>query len=133
MGFMRSMVREAGVEREAKQGEGMLAHVKWGLVTTAGNLTLTVPQVLGGIAAFSGAAGAVAYTLPLATDLIAAMPNMDIGDTYTFIISNSAAQNATITTNTGITLSGNGAVVNAGFKILVLEKTSSTTMNCYIV
>jgi hypothetical protein len=101
-------------------------------VATAGNLTLTVAAVLAGVAQFTGAAGAVAYTLPLATDLIAAMPDMDIGDSYVFVIQNTAAQAATVTTNTGITLTGN-VVINAASKFVVLTKTAATTMNACVL
>lgn len=130
--FVRPEVQEKGMERKARVGDGFLAMPLINSVATAGNLTLTVAAVLAGVAQFTGAAGAVAYTLPLATDLIAAMPDMDIGDSYVFVIQNTAAQAATVTTNTGITLTGN-VVINAASKFVVLTKTSSTTMNACVL
>jgi hypothetical protein len=130
--FVRPEVQEKGMERKARVGDGFMAMPLVNTVATAGNLTLTVAAVLAGVAQFTGAAGAVAYTLPLATDLIAAMPDMDIGDSYVFVIQNTAAQAATVTTNTGITLTGN-VVINAASKFVVLTKTAATTMNACVL
>lgn len=131
--FVRPTVFQSGFQRPARVGDGFMANP---LITTnasSGAQNITVAQILGGVAQFTGAAGAVAYTLPLATELIAAMPDMDIGDSYMFAVSNTAAQNATITTNTGITLSGNSAVVNASVKFVVLTKTAAATMNAVVL
>jgi hypothetical protein len=130
--FVRPEVQEKGMMRKARVGDGFMAAPLINTVATAGNLTLTVAAVLAGVAQFTGAAGAVAYTLPLATDLIAAMPDMDIGDSYVFVIQNTAAQAATVTTNTGITLTGN-VVINAASKFVVLTKTAATTMNACVL
>ncbi len=130
--FVRPEVQDKGMMRKARIGDGWMAEPLINTVATAGNLTLTVAAVLAGVAQFTGAAGAVAYTLPLATDLIAAMPDMDIGDSYVFVIQNTAAQAATVTTNTGITLTGN-VVINAASKFVVLTKTAATTMNACVL
>lgn len=125
--FVRPIVRQAGTHREARVGDGMLTTLKTDVVATAGNLTISVSAILGGAAIFTGAAGAVAYTFPIATLLLAALPDMDIGDTYSFIVSNTAAQVATLTTAAGITLTGN-VTINADSRICVLEKLSATTV-----
>ena len=131
--FVRPTVFQGGFQRPARVGDGMMATPVITTIATAGSLTMPVAGVLGGILQYTGAAGAVAYTLPLAADLIAAMPDMDIGDSYMFIMVNTAAQNATNTTNTGITLSGNSAVVNASRAFIVLTKTAATTMNAVVL
>lgn len=127
MPFVRNIVRQTGGHREARSGDGLCAHLKPVVVATAGALTIGVDAILQGAPTFTGAAGAVAYTFPIATLLLAALPDMDIGDTYTFIVSNAAAQVATLTTAAGITLTGN-VTVNADSRICVLEKLSSTTV-----
>lgn len=74
--------------------------------------TLTAAELLGGlITGNQGAAGAAAYTLPLATDLDLATPS-DVGTDEAFEfsvinISTVAAEDITMTTNTGWTLVGN--------------------------
>jgi len=129
--FVRPLVNKSGEERRAQAGDGLLSMAKVNTVATAGNLTITTEAILGGVARFTGAAGAVTYTTPTAALLLAALPDMDIGDTYMFIISNTAAQAATIAGGAGVTAVAGNLVVNATAKHFVLEKTSATTMNLY--
>lgn len=131
--FVRPYVFEKGMKRQARAGEGFMANPQIVTNSSAGAQSISIPQILGGVAQFTGAAGAVAYTLPTAAAIIAAMPDMDIGDSYIFALSNTAAQNATITTATGITLSGNSAVVNASMKFVVLTRTGTATMNAVVL
>ena len=128
--FSRACITKGGIEQEARVGDGFLANPRYVLNTAAGAQTISLNQILGGIAAFSGAAGAVTYTTDTAANILAAMPEMDIGDTYVFMISNTAAQVATIAGGVGVTASGN-LTVNATSKMFVLEKTAATTMNLY--
>lgn len=69
------------------------------VVAGANNVTLNLTGTLG--------AGA-ALTLPIATDIVAAIPNARIGKTYRLRIINRSGANFawTVTTNTGITLTG---------------------------
>lgn len=128
--FSRACLYKGGIEQEARVGDGFLANPRYVLNSAAGAQTISLNQILGGIAAFSGAAGAVTYTTDTAANILAAMPDMDIGDTYVFMISNTAAQVATIDGGVGVTASGN-LTVNATSKMFVLEKTAATTMNLY--
>ncbi|TIW28678.1 MAG: hypothetical protein E5V63_04145 [Mesorhizobium sp.] len=76
--------------------------------------TLTAAELLGGLLTGNqGAAGAAAYTLPLATDLetalLAIRPDLANNDAFDFNvinISTVAAETITMTTNTGWTLVG---------------------------
>jgi hypothetical protein len=95
-------------------------------VSTAGNLTIGVAAIAGGVAMFTGAAGAVAYTTPTGTQLSAAFPDMNIGDSMMFRLVNTAAQAATVTAGTDVTASGI-VVVNAAGKDFLLRKTAATT------
>ncbi len=78
--------------------------------------TLTAAQILGGmLTANQGAAGAASYQLPLATDLDTALPEAAVGDCFDFSLTNVstvAAEDATVTTNTGWTLFGNMVVAS---------------------
>lgn len=128
--FVRPMVYEKGIVRASRVGDGMCMHLARTVNASAGAQTISVPQILGGLAVFTGAAGAVTYTTDTAANILAAMPDMDIGDTFGFILSNTAAQVATIAGGTGVTASGN-LTVNASFRIFVLERTGAATMNLY--
>jgi hypothetical protein len=129
--FSRACVNEKGVDRLARVGEGFLDKP---LVTTnaaAGNQTISVAQILGGVARFTGAAGAVTYTTPTAAALAAAMPDMDIGDTYMFKIVNTAAQTATIAGGTDVTAVAGLLTLNADSGDFLLEKTGAAAFNLY--
>jgi hypothetical protein len=130
MSFVRPEVTDKGCERPARVGDGFIAMPARTVNSGAGAQTISLAQILGGVAVFTGAAGAVTYTTDTAANILAAMPAMDIGDTYMFVLSNTAAQTATIAGGTGVTASGN-LTVNATAKMFLLEKTSATTMNLY--
>jgi hypothetical protein len=125
--FVRPLVRAAGQVREARTGDGQINANRIITNASAGAQNITIAQILAGVALFTGAGGAVAYTVPTAADIIAAMPDMDIGDTYEFALCNTAAQTATITAATGVTLAG-FTTVNAATRRCIIEKTSSTTV-----
>lgn len=77
----------------------------------------------------TGATGAFAETLDTAANIIAAYPEIEIGETYTVKYTGVAAYASTITTATGITLTG--IVINAGTyatTVLYITKTSETTL-----
>lgn len=73
--------------------------------------TLTAAEVLAGIITVNqGAGGASAQQLPLAADMDTAVPDSAAGDAFDFSvinISTTAAEDASVTTNTGWTLVGN--------------------------
>lgn len=83
------------------------------------SVTLTAAELLGGIITGNqGAAGAAAYTLPLATDLETALlavhpglQNDDSFDVNVINLSAVAAEDITMTTNTGWTLVGSMLVI----------------------
>lgn len=108
--------------------------------TATDTATLTVAQLFGGILQGTPTAAA-AYTLPLVTDVIAALPGgVAANDGFDIIVVNlatNAAYDITMTTNTGWTLSGNMVVESnendrasseARFRARV---TSSTAMTLY--
>lgn len=72
--------------------------------------TLTAAEILGGIVTGNqGAAGTANYQLPTCSDLDAAVPDAAADDSFDFSLINLstvAAEDVTITTNTGWTLNG---------------------------
>ena len=130
MTAFRAIVREKGLERIMRQGDGFAANPAIVTNAAAGNQDITLPMIAGGIGLFTGAAGAVDYSIPVAADIIAAFPEMDIGDSLVFKICNTAAQIATLNTaRTGVTYAG-FTTVNAATRTGVITKTSSTTVTC---
>ena len=131
--FVRACVYEKGLERKARNGEGFLANP---LITTnaaAGNQTITAAMIMGGVARFTGAAGAVTYTTDTAANLAAAMPDMDIGDSYVFRVVNTAAQAATIAGGASVTAVAGNLIANASSLTMCLVKTAAATFDLYSI
>jgi hypothetical protein len=126
MPFTRAMRIEKGFQRPSRTGDSISSPFVT-VNASAGAQTITKEMIAGGAGLFTGAAGAVAYTIDSIANLDAAFGNdMDIGDCITFVISNSAAQNATITGVTGCVVSGR-AVINNAHALCVLTKTAAST------
>lgn len=130
MSFTRACVYDQGLERLGRAGDYQLLNPVVTVNAAAGNQSITIPMIAGGVGVFTGAAGAVAYTIPVAADIIAAYPQMDIGDSFMFSITNTAAQVATLNTAAaGVTYAG-FATVTAHTRTGTITKTSATAVTC---
>jgi len=130
MGFKRVMLDDGGVQRRARAGDASSNNPVITTNASAGNQSITIPMIAGGVGVFTGAAGGVQYTIPVAADIIAAFPEMDIGDTLEFSITNTAAQVATLNTAAaGVTYAG-FTTANAATRVGLITKTSGTTVTC---
>lgn len=80
--------------------------------TATSSATLTVAQLTNGLLLGSPGSSAAAYTLPLASDVDAALTNAKIGTTFDFSVINvdgSGSGVITMTTNTGWTIGSSGS------------------------
>ena len=68
---------------------------------TVGNITYTAAQVYGGVMLRDPAGGARADTMPTAADIVAAIPNAAVGDTFEFLLVNTADAAEIITVGAG--------------------------------
>ena len=126
--FSRACLKKGGMEVAARAGDGWIANPVITTNASAGNQTITAAMIAGGSAVFTGAAGAVQYTVDTVANILAALTGMDIGDTYAFTVTNTAAQTATLNTAvTGVTYAG-FTTANAQTRTGIIEKTSSTTI-----
>ena len=76
-------------------------------LATATTVTLTAAQIVNGIVQISGtSAGAVTATTDTATNIVAAIPNAQVGQTFEIIIQNGNTSSGTITLSggTGVTV-----------------------------
>lgn len=138
MPFQRALVSgDSHLPQPMRAGAGFLANVRPTNFNAEADATLTVAQLAGGaIVQGLTLTSAVVYTLPTAADIIAAWPEMDVGDAYTFYVGNNqaAAYAVTIAVGTGITAVGtnnNLSVVAGAGKMFTLVKTSATAMQLY--
>jgi predicted glycoside hydrolase/deacetylase ChbG (UPF0249 family) len=89
---------------------------------------LGAAALVGGIIQRTSLTAGRTDTTDTAVNILAAVPLLDVGEGFTFTISNTAAQVLTIAGGTGVTASGN-LTLNATAKQFFLQKTSATTMN----
>lgn len=96
---------------------------------TAAAVTFTVTQVLGGLILRDPNGAARADLLPTAAALVAAIEGIQIGTAFYFDIRNTAdaAETITITTNTGLTLSGTMTIAQNNSKRFCVVFTNITS------
>lgn len=124
MAFKRIMINELGIVLPAGPG----SHANPAIVTdaTAGNLTITATAISAGVARFTGAGGAVTYTVDSIANLAPVLKGMNVGDMHQFKLVNTAAQTATVAGTTGVTAIEGNLTVNATSKTFGLVKTAGT-------
>jgi hypothetical protein len=126
--FVRACVKQSGLERPARTGDGIMANVLINSYATDAILTVTIPQVMGGVLQVTGLTAGRVFTTPTAADLLAAMADMDIGDTYMFKVSVTTAFAITWGAGAGVTLAGRATTPASSSTDIVIEKLSATTV-----
>lgn len=91
-------------------GQSVMCQLQYEANTTVGASTLTVSSILAGIINRSGSVAGYIDTLPAVSSLIAAVPNLSPGDSFTFRIRNTVAFILTLAVGTGWTLGSNTAI-----------------------
>lgn len=100
---------------------------------TAQNSTPTAAQLVGGIVTQTSSTGAGTVTLDTGTNISAAVPGVAVGDTFQCIFANlGGGQTLTITSATGATVVGNGAVATGKNAILTFVNTGANAWNVYV-
>lgn len=102
-------------------------------ITTAGAVTLTAAQILGGFIDRDPAGGARTDTLPTAELMIAAINQGGVGNAIEFIVKNSADASETITiaAGTGGTTKGTMTITQNNSKRFLLIVTGAATYDVY--
>lgn len=103
------------------------------IVATADNgttQTLTAAMVTGAnfVAHVSSGGTTPSLTVPLATDLIAAIPAWRVGQSYTLRIINSNSGTATVVTNTGVTTTGTLTLATNSWRDFIITMATATTI-----
>lgn len=90
-------------------------------LSTGGNGTILAAAIAGGIVTRTGAQNGTAFTdtVDNATNIIAAMPNANIGQSFELTYQNTTNAQATIANATGVTVSGT-TVIPAGYTVRYL-------------
>lgn len=126
--FVRPMVYEKGIARAARVGDGILANPSVTAISADSNQTLSVPGILGGVITHAAHTASRTDTTDTAVNILAAMPDMDIGDAFMFKVCSLAAFTIVVAGGSGVTASGNLTVPANGAKDFILTKTGAATM-----
>ena len=97
-------------------------------ISTAGAGTLTASALLSGLIMRTGPTGAYDDTTDTAANILAAMGQPNIGDSFDFYHVNGVAYAATIVAGTGVTLAGTTANAASKVRVYRCTVTSSTTV-----
>lgn len=117
-----------GLPAPARQGDGFVEFLDTTVVATDSNITLTVADMSPGVIQYTGFTAGRNLTTPTAALILAAAPDMDIGDTFTFLVSITVAFAGTWVAGTGVTLAGRATTPASSSTLIVVKKLSSTTV-----
>lgn len=129
--FKRVQYTAGGQEIPGKSsvGTGLIGNVSITSKTTDANHTITVAEMAGGVIYYSALSAGRNVTTPTAALILATAPDMDIGDTFLLIVSIQDAFAITWVAGTNVTLLGRATTPASSNSIIVVEKTSATTVN----
>jgi len=134
MAGTRAVVQDVGgLMRAGRAGDNRLELVIPQIIATDANDSLLVAKIAAGLIAYTGFTAGRNITVDTAANIIAAFPNMDIGDSISVQIGISTAFTGTLVTAAGITLKGKAAVPASGAATLFFTKTAATTMDCLCI
>lgn len=131
MPFKRLMTAPvgSGLPEAIRQGAGLLTNVSRVAVATDANATLSVASIAGGYVQYTGFTAGRNLTADTGANYAAAFPDMDIGDSYQFMVSITTAFAGTLVAATGTTISGRATVLANTWNILTLTKTGAATFD----
>lgn len=125
---MRACVYDKGQERLMRNGDGFAANPRIKVNAADAAYTVTVTDIAGGILQATSLSAGRTFTTPTAAAIIAAFPEMDIGDCMVFKVSAVAAFAITWAAGTDVTLAGRATTPASTSTDIVIEKTAATTV-----
>jgi len=128
MGFKRAIISDGGLMRSARAGDASANNPVITSIATDANAVLTVAQIAGGVVQFTGFTAGRTITTPTAALILAAFPEMDIGDSIEFEVSCVAAFAGTWAAGTTVTLAGRATTPASSWSKIYITKTSATAV-----
>lgn len=131
MSYVKALTKDNGFTRDVNNGDVVAQGEVIGVLSTVGAGALTAALITGyTLISRTGPVGAYADTVATASDIIAALavngqtPNP--GSTHRLRILNTVAFINTITTNTGVTLSGTTAIAASSWRDFLVTLVNTT-------
>jgi len=133
-GFSNVMVKTSGgLVLPAGVGE-VNSNPAINVQATDANSVITAASIVGRLYFRTGMTAGRTDTTDTAVNILAAMPGMGVGDSFTCVFSVQPAFALTITAGAGITNQGTkGSIPASGVATVLFTKTSSTTMDMRIL
>lgn len=128
MTFARAVANTQGLQQNARPGFGWLAHLNPATDATDAAATISAAEIAGGLYIRSGITAGRTDTSDTAANILAANPEMDIGDSFILCVSNQSGFTLTLAGGTGVTASGNLLVLTLTSKFVVFTRTGTATM-----
>ena len=125
---MRPVVIDGGLQRPARSGDGLISNPSISTISADANATITATQVAGGVVQFTGFTAGRTLTTDTAANLLAQFSDMDVGDTREFLVSIVPAFAGTWAAGTGVTLAGRATTPASSSTVIIITKTSATTV-----
>lgn len=131
--FKRVMATNAaGLPQVSRQGLGLLANIDITSKTTDADHTITVAEMSGGMIYYSALSAGRGVTTPTAALILAACPDMDIGDSFSFFVSIQDAFAITWAAGVGVTLVGRATTPASSWSLITVTKLSATTVQWHV-
>ena len=129
MTFSRAALYDGGLQRPQRAGDSPLTGLIPLVISADAAATLTVANMAGGALVFTGLTAGRNLTMDTAANILAANPWMDIGDSFTVIISITTAFALTLVTAAGITLAGRATIpASSTCGFITFTRTGAATM-----
>ena len=125
--FTKGLISKSGQMQKALQSDNPMCGLVAIVNPAVGASVITAGMLAGGVYV-SAITSAVTHTTDTAVNILAANPDMSIGDTAAVIVSNPTAFVLTIAGGTGVTASGTLTVAAGAARTFLLTKTSETAM-----
>jgi len=122
----------SGLPEIGRAGQGFLGNISIVTKSTNADHTITVAEMAGGMIYYDSLSAGRAVTTPTAALILAAAPDMDIGDSFSFVVSIQDAFAITWTAGVGVTLVGRATTPASSFSIITVTKLSATTVQWHV-
>jgi hypothetical protein len=129
MTAVRNVIMDpGGMARNSRNGDNAMTSMMLTKIATDANQVLALAAISGGLIQFTSFTAGRVVTTDTAANIILAFPQMDIGDTFIIIVSNTQAFAATWAAGTGVTLAGKATTLASGFNFVAITKTGAATV-----
>lgn len=130
MPFLRAQARSGGLVKDGRPGDGWFAHPSVTAQAADSPQTIPATAIAGGVYVRTGLTAGRTDTTDTAANILATMPDMDIGDSFVLAISNVTGQTLTIAGGAGVTMAGQATVLLNTMRMFLFTRTGAAALEC---